>query len=193
MTAPSLTETTGRSPRLPVPTEVLATVRGYDDLVEAFRTVKERLGLSNRMCDTLAGLTEGGTDKVLGPSGTKNLSRMTMARFCTIFAVKLEMKIDLPQADRMTDRWEARTSYNVRNDSPRVSRKLLERAKPAVLKDLAAAGGKASGALRTGSYGSEIMTKRIKSRWRKHRRTMRERLRERRERKVIAEAVTCPR
>jgi hypothetical protein len=154
---------------VPAPDDVLATVRGYDDLVEAFRTIKDLLGLSNRTCDELAGLVDGHTDKLLGPSGSKNLSRMTVSRFCTIFAVKLEMKIDMEQVSKMEGRWEARHASNVRAEPNRVSKKILERAKPHIIKDMAKLGGKASGAKRTGSQGTEIMRKVAKARWRKQR------------------------
>lgn len=157
-------------------------IRTQDDLIEAFRAVKDRLGLSNTWCDEVGGFTRGQTDKVLGPTRAKGLSPMLLQTYCSLFAVKLEMVVDLEQAKVMEARWDGRDTSQVRMDTGRISKKLVERAKPVVMKHLAAAGGKASGAMRTGSQGSEIMRKVAKSRWRKVRlstetRNERERLR----------------
>ena len=122
-----------RSMPVPAPNEVIATIRSYDDLVEALRTIKAIHGLSNAWCDEIGGLTTGHTDKVLGPSGTKGLSRMTMDVFFQLFAVSLEMRIDIDQARKMEARWEQRESGRIHVDDNRVSKKVLQKAKPLVM------------------------------------------------------------
>lgn len=169
----------------------IATVRSQDDLIEAFRAIKDHLGLSNAWCDDIGGFTRGQTDKVLGPTRAKGLSPMLLETFCSLFAVRLEMVVDLDQAKVMEARWEGRDSSNVRLESGRVSKKLLERAKPHVLKDCGAAGGKARAIVLSPKQRSDIARKGGKSRWRKHRKTMRERLQERVEAKMVpVEVVT---
>lgn len=179
---------------LPASDEVLATIRGYDDLVEAFRIIKDRLGLSNAKCDELAGLVEGHTDKLLGPTGAKSLSRATVSRFCTVFAVKLEMKIDIDQAARMNGRWEARDASNVRPGGPKLSKKLLERAKPLVLKAAGRCGAEKRNSMLSAKHRTDIARKAADALWKKrgrkrtrkaatrrawYRKTMQERLKSR--------------
>lgn len=164
----------------------LAVIRTQDDLIEALRVAKAHRGLSNDFCDQRAGLTRGHTDKVLGPTRAKSLSPMVFDLLAEIFAVQFIMVIDIEVEARMKPKWEGRDSSNVRTGEHRVSKYVIERAKPHVIKDMAKAGGMASGAIRTGSHGSEIMRKVARSRWRKHRKTMRERLKQR---KQIAQCV----
>jgi len=170
---------------LQIPEPFIAEVWSDDDLIEAFRKIKEIRGLSNEWCDAIGGLTRGHTDKVLGPSRTKNLSPFLRQLFNSLFAVKLIVVIDPDQESRMQARWEARDKSNVRIDGGRVSQKVIDRARPHVLKDLAKAGGAASGAKRTGSQGSEIMRKVARRGWRTRRKNMRQRLAERKAEKMM--------
>lgn len=158
-----------------------APIRTQDDLIEAFRAVKDRLGLSNTWCDDVGGFTRGQTDKVLGPTRAKGLSPMLLQTYCSLFAVKLEMVVDLEQARVMEARWDGRDGSQVRMDAGRISKKLVERAKPAVLKDFSKLGVAARVEMLTGEHRTRIARKAAKSRWRKHRKTMRERLQERKE------------
>lgn len=144
-------------------------IRTQDDLIEAFRAAKDRLGLSNAWCDDIGGFTRGQTDKVLGPTRAKGLSPMLLQTYCALFAVRLEMVVDVEQAKVMEARWEGRDTSNVRMDSGRISKKLVERAKPAVLKAAGAAGGRARAMLLSAKQRSEIASKGGKSKWRKRR------------------------
>lgn len=159
----------------PLPGDTIAVIRCQDDLIEAFRKIKDILGLSNKVCDDLIGLADGHVDKVLGPTRAKGLSGFMFDNFAELFAVEFEMKINLDAAKRMESRWEQRETKRI-HPPHRVSKQMVERAKPHVLKDFATIGGKASGAKRTGSQGSEIMRKVAKRGWRKRRRAMREQL-----------------
>jgi hypothetical protein len=153
---------------VPALDEAIAVVRNSDDLVEAFRKVKAVLGLSNQFCDMIGGLTTGHTDKILGPSRMKSLSPMTLDLFLELFAVELHMVINVDAAQRMAARWEGRENSNVRIDTKRLSKAILERAKPIIHSEAGRKGGlarnnwpleKRSGAAR----------KAAKSRWRKQR------------------------
>jgi len=167
----------------------LATIRTQDDLIEALRLAKEMRNLSFKVIDDLGGFTQGHMERVIGPRREKGMSPFVLQMLCSILAVKLIMVPDEEQAQRMADKWEGRDSSNVRLEKGRVSKSLLERAKPHVLKDLATAGGKASGAMRTGSLGSEIMSKVARRGWRKRRKTMRVRLAERKAAKTMEGAA----
>lgn len=159
----------------PDPTEVIATVRTLQDAVEVFRMMKDRLGLTYKFIDEVSGLAKGHADKVLSRTAQKRLGYDTFAVFCELFGVMFEVKIDIEAVKRMEAVWEGRLRppYSPDCKPGRVSKKLIDMAKPHVLKDMAKAGGTASGALRTGSQGSEVMRKLAKSRWRKHRRKTR--------------------
>lgn len=154
---------------VPLAGEVIARFRTYDDLVEAFRTVKDLLGMSNKACDDLLGLEDGRTDKVLGPTRAKGLSAVMFDDFTTLFAVEFEMKINFEAAQQMQSRWEGRDGKRVHSQHRRVSKRMIERAKPHVIEDFSKSGGRASGLMRTGSQGSETMRKLAKKRWKRQR------------------------
>lgn len=168
---------------------IIATIRSQEDLIEALRAAKELRNLSFKTLDALGDFTEGHMERVIGPRREKGMSPFVFQMLCSMLAVKLEMVFDPDQAAKMLATWEGRNTSNVRIEKGRVSKSLLERAKPHVLKDFAKAGGKASGAMRTGSQGSEIMRKIAKRGWRTRRKTMRERLAERRADQVVNEEV----
>ncbi|BEV44401.1 hypothetical protein [Afipia carboxidovorans] len=156
----------------------VATVTDYDSLIEAFRTIKARVGLSDAMVDELGGLTRGHTEKILGPSQTKGLSRMTFDILLGVFAVKLEMVVDLEAAARMEGRWERRNEQRVRDNAHRVSMKLKERVKPLLFKDMSALAVEARKNKMSPEQRSKIAKKAARTRWRLHRQRERDARRE---------------
>ncbi len=124
------------------------TVRNSDELISAFRAIKDRLGLSNALCDELGGLVAGHTDKVLGPTRVKKLSPFLIDVFCGLFAVELVIRPNLEAAKKMAGRWEQRNASQVRPPA-RISRELLARAKPLVLSEMAKKGWRTRRALRS--------------------------------------------
>jgi hypothetical protein len=129
----------------------IAVIRCSEDLVEAFRLVKDRRKLSNDFVDGLAGLTRGHTDKVLGPTRAKNISAIpvsgTLDLYLQVFAVRLVMVDDVEFAQGMEAKWEARNASQYRSVANRVSKQLVERAKPLVMRDLGRLGGLKSASL----------------------------------------------
>lgn len=176
---------------------IIATIRSQDDLIEALRAAKELRNLSFKTLDDLGGFTQGHMERVIGPRREKGMSPFVMQMLCSLLAVKLEMVFDPDQATKMVATWEGRNTSNVRIEKGRVSKSLLERAKPHVLKDFAMAGARASGSKRTGSDGTEIMRKVSRARWKgaslkktKKARQKRAWYRQRRDRlEVVAEAA----
>lgn len=163
----------------PNPDEIIGTVRTLQDAVEVFRMMKERWGLTFKFMDEVSGLSKGHADKVLSRTAQKRLGYDSFAVFCEMFAIEFEAKINIEAVKRMEAVWEGRLRppYSPDCKPGRVSKKLIEMAKPHVLKDLAKVGGTASGAMRTGSHGSEIMRKIAKSRWKKTARAARNQIR----------------
>jgi hypothetical protein len=112
----------------------LATVTNYESMVEAFRAAKDLRGLSNAHCDELANLAAGHTDAILGPTGRKNFGPLSFNAFCWAFAVKFVMVIDPEREKEMQEYWadRQRECSHVRLSASRISRILIERAKPAI-------------------------------------------------------------
>lgn len=154
--------------------EVIAVVRRHQDITEVFRMMKARLGLTNKFIDN-CGMIEGHTDKILGPSESKNWGPTTFDLFCEVFAIEFRVHIDLEAAKRMEAVWEGRERPLYPDAKvKRISKKLINLAKPHVLKDFASVGGLVRGAMLTSKHKSDIARKAAKSRWRKRRATARQ-------------------
>lgn len=150
--------------------EVIATVRRHQDIVEVWRLMKGRLGLTNEFCDDAGGLTKGHTDKLLGPSGNKNWGPTTFDLFCEMFAIEFRVHIDLDAAKRMQDVWEGRKRPLYPDaKGQRISKKLIERAKPFVFKDAGHIGGMVRCHMLTPKQRSDIARKGAKAMHRKRR------------------------
>lgn len=155
-----------------VPDEVIAVIRRHQDFTEVFRAMKERLGLSNEFIEKCGDMAPGHIDKIFGPSGAKNWGPTTFDFFCELLGIEFHAKIDLDAVKRMEGVWEKRKRAPTENS--RISRKLIEKAKPHVLQGLAKCGNDARNAMLTGEHKSRIARKAAKSRWRKERATARQ-------------------
>lgn len=155
------------------PDETIVVLRRHQDFAEVFRHMKEKWGLTNKFIDDAGGLAEGQTDKYLGPSGTKNWGPHTFDLFCEILAIEFHAKVDIEAAKRMAEVWDGRQPrwFPEEKMNTRVSKKLLERAKPLVLKDFSQLGVAARLTMLTGEHRSQIASKAAKSRWKKARKT----------------------
>lgn len=154
---------------VPIAGETIASVTSYPELVEAFRAVKARLGLSNKWCDDICGYADGIIDKKLGPSHSKPIDPLAFSMFCEIFAVRFIMVMDLEAAKRMEARWEGRVEGKVSVQKTRMSKELLCRAKPLVLKEHLRAANNARNEKLTCEHRSALASKAAKKRWRKYR------------------------
>ena len=151
--------------------EVIAVVRRHQDIAAAFRLMKARLGLTNEFCDDAGGLTSGHTDKILGPSETKNCGPATFDLFCEMFAIEFRVHVDIEAAKRMAQVWEGRKRPLYPDAKvKRISKKLVERARPHVLRDHLKTANAARNAMLSCEQRSKIASKAAKSRWRKKRR-----------------------
>jgi len=157
--------------RIPEQNEVLAVVRNQADLVEAFRKMKAILGMTNAHCDELANMGEGATDKYLGPTCSKEIGALTFNRFCWLFGVQFEMRIDLDQMRVMAEHWDDRKRLRPAewSETNKVSKKMLKKAKPIVHRESGRLGGMVRCHLLTPKQRSDIARKAAKSRWNKFR------------------------
>jgi hypothetical protein len=144
----------------------VATVTNYESMVEAFRAAKDLRGLSNAHCDELANLAAGHTDAILGPTGRKNFGPLSFNAFCWAFAVKFVMVPDPDREKEMAEYWadRQRECSHVRATSTRVSKIIIERAKPHILSAMGRAGGlktssQPSASLRNAKAGKSRMRK----------------------------------
>ena len=140
-------------------------VTDYDSLIEALRSAKSARGLSDGSVDELGGLTRGHTEKVLGPSRTKNLSPMMLETLLGVLAVKLVLVDDPAAAARMEKRWDRRDEKRVRTDAHRVSMRMVERAKPAVFRQLSEKAAVARKSKISPKMRSKIARKAARARW----------------------------
>ena len=151
--------------------ELIATVRTLEDAVDAFRTMKERLGLTNEFLENVYGFAKGHPDKVLGRSEQKRLGYDTFRLFCEVFAVEFRMYIDPAQLKRMEAVWEERERplYKPEAKPGRIAKKILNAAKPIIFEETGRLGGMVRSHLLTPKQRSEIARKAAKSRHRKAR------------------------
>jgi hypothetical protein len=160
-------------------TAPIATIRSQDELIEGLRAAKEMRNLSDRWLDECGDFTTGHINKILGPRREKGLSPFVLQMLLSMLAVKLVLVPDPDQEIRMRERWEGRDNSNVRPEPSRISQKLVERAKPLVLKENGSIGGKVRAHLLSPKQRSEIARKGGRARQRQRRKTMRERVAER--------------
>lgn len=117
-------------------TDQILEFTSYETMREAFRLAKTLRGMSNTRCDELANLSEGHTDKILGPTGRQGFSPLSFDAFCWMFAVKFVAVPDPDREQEMAPFWadRQRKGAYVRLSTSRISRILIERAKPAIYK-----------------------------------------------------------
>jgi hypothetical protein len=139
-----------------------------DDLIEVLRARKAELGLSNSFVDAQLQMAEGGCDKVLGPSQAKGMSLLVMFDFVELFGGKLVFEVDAETEARMRDRWERREERNVREPG-RVSKAILERARPAFYRQLSRLGNEARTKMLPPEARKRIARAAAVCRWRRHR------------------------
>lgn len=159
-----------RSMPVPVVGELLGTVRTLQEAVDIFRTMKDRLGLTNEFIEHVGLMGKGHADKILGPTEDKKIGYQTFAFFCELMAIEFRAYVDPAALDRMEAKWEERIRpMAYYRNVTRVSRKLVERAKPYVYSEMGKLSAPARMQCLTAEHRSKIASKAAKSRWRKHR------------------------
>ncbi|MGY4437056.1 hypothetical protein ACVWWO_009533 [Bradyrhizobium sp. F1.13.1] len=109
----------------------------YDELVDMLDDVRVARGLSFELLEELGGLASDHAQKALGPARAKLLSPMLLDTLLPVLGVRLAI-VDDPQAIASIERrWEHRDETNVRKNNWRVSRRILDRARPHILREIA--------------------------------------------------------
>jgi hypothetical protein len=124
------------------PPVLLGEATSHDELISVMIVRKAQLGLSNEFIDNTIPLSDGHTDKILGPSRERGLSQLTLDAMLSVLALKLIVVEDARQAARMKSRWSGRDCRMLRPPA-RIGAALIKRARPAVLRAAAAAAAKA--------------------------------------------------
>lgn len=154
---------------IPTVATTLAIARNTDEMIEAFCVVKNSLQLSNAFIEAMGLLADGHLNKVIGPTRSKSMSPMIMDLLFETLAVEVHFHVNLDAAQRMESRWEGREQRNVRFDTRPPSKKIIERAKPHVLKGFSELGNAARNAMLPGEHRSKIARKAAKIRWKNQR------------------------
>jgi hypothetical protein len=142
-------------------------IQNREDLIEALRSRKEQLGLSNAFVEAQLHMADGGCDKVLGPSQVKGMSSTVLLDMIELLGAQLVIRIDAETEARMQKRWERRNEARVRPHR-RLSKELLELARAQIFKELSARGNEARRAKVSSKARSRIARSAALCRW-KHR------------------------
>jgi hypothetical protein len=108
----------------------------YDELVDLLDSVRIARGLSFQRLDELSGLASDHAQKALGPARVKTLSAMMLDALLPTLGVRLVAVDDQEAIAAIEHRWERRDEQSVRLHTRRVSRRLLDRARPVILQEL---------------------------------------------------------
>jgi hypothetical protein len=119
---------------------IIAEATSHNELIEAMRTRKEALGLSNAWIEHAIELSDGHCDKILGPSRERGLSQLTIDGLLAVLAIKLIVVEDDIAAARMRPLWDGRDQRQVRQPS-RIAKSAIARALPYAVRALGRAGG----------------------------------------------------
>jgi hypothetical protein len=116
-------------------------LRTADDIIEALRSRKEALQLSNAIVDDLAGLTLGHFDKVAGPTRERAPSLATLMAIAGALGLAVQF---VPDPDStVAGRWTRRREDQARRQDGRISKAAIRKARPLVLAAAARAAAKA--------------------------------------------------
>jgi hypothetical protein len=143
-------------------------IHSRSDLVDALRSRKEELGLSNSFVEAQLQMTDGGCDKVLGPTQERGLSVPVMLDMLELFGARLVIQVDAESEARMRTRWERRDERSVRPQK-RLSKKLMNLALSQFYGRLSRVGNKARSAKLPPEARSNIARAAAVSRWQRHR------------------------
>lgn len=120
------------------------TFTSAHELLDILRRRQAEIGLSNEALEYLAGLTAGEVNKYLGPGREKFPGLFKLICMMDALGLSGSAHVDLKKVERMTPRWRLagkRRMAAIRAENPRVSREMIRRAAPEVLRRRAQAGG----------------------------------------------------
>lgn len=143
----------------PIAAHPILTATDYSGMVEAMRALKAHLELSNGTVDALCGWTNGHCDKLLGPTSVRAFSPKTFNDMLWVLAARITITLDLDRLQEMAEHYEKRCPAHTREKPNRISKKVIESAKPAILSGLSKLGNDARNALLPGEQRIRIARK----------------------------------
>lgn len=149
----------------------LASCRTYDDAIEALRSRKAELGLSNAMVDELIGWSSGMCGKFLGPAKVKKMTCESLWLLLDEFALDISFVPNHEKADSIKDRWERRSEgqVNQNNHARPLSMRALAKRHKATFRASAKAANRARQRALSPEKRSMLARRAAKRRWRKPR------------------------
>lgn len=150
-----------------------------DDLVEALRSRKAELNLSNEFVENATHMTDGGCDKVLGPSQQKGMSWDVAFNLVELFGCRLVIEPSPDNEAKWRPTWERRESLKVHPQKCRFPRGVVRKMgrlggqnriaslTPASHIEMSRKGGKARLRKMTKAQRSESARRAAFARWRK--------------------------
>lgn len=141
----------------------IAVVASYDELIDAIRTRKAELGLSDATVDSISGLAAGHTGKLLGPAQVKTLGKVSMGLLLQALGLVLVVVEDPAQTEKMRAQYAQREGHQVRegNNASPVSKRLISR----VFGPFARQGGIARMRKLSAKERSDLARKAARKRW----------------------------
>jgi hypothetical protein len=143
-------------------------IRNRDDLIEALRSRREQLGLSNAYVEHQLQMSDGHCDKLLGPSQAKGMSIPVMLDMIELFGARMVIEVDAESEARMQKRWERREEGKV-HPPRRLSAHLMRIARAQLYTRLSQLGNEARKIKLPREARSSIARAAAISRWQRHR------------------------
>jgi hypothetical protein len=143
-------------------------IENREQLIEALRSRKELLGLSNAFVEAQLHMADGGCDKVLGPSQAKGFGVAVMLDMIELFGGRLVIQVTPETEARMQRRWERRDERAVRPQN-RLSKKLMQIASAQFYQRLSRLGNEARKVKLPPEARSNIARAAALSRWKQRR------------------------
>lgn len=141
-------------------------VRNLNELLDALRARQRHLGRTDAQIEHDACMVAGHLNKVLGPSREKGLGALTLDKLMNEgLAFDLMVVGNADKEARLVSVTPARESW----DNHRVSKKAMERVRPAVLRQNALLGVEARASMLTSEHRTRIARFAAKQRWKAER------------------------
>jgi hypothetical protein len=123
--------------------EAIAEFSNYEAMRQAFGAARVLRGLSNARLDALADLADGHTDKILGPTGRQNFGPDSFDDLAYALCIKFIAVRDVAREAEMQPHWAEKPcqASHARARPNRVSKIILERARPLVVREIVKAAG----------------------------------------------------
>jgi hypothetical protein len=150
-------------------------VTSIEELLAALRARRDEIGITNESIDSIAGLPDRYASKLLSPDPSRSFGEMSLGSILGALGLGIATVViheDPEQTARVSHRWTQRKRPHYRLGKPRIGEALIERAKPAVLRDLSKLGNSARQAMLPAKQRSAIARKAARARWRKHRKPL---------------------